>query len=71
MARALLASGTHVWIAPEGTRSRSGKLLPFKKGAFHLAFEAGLPILPLTLQGTRDVLAGARACGRPPALMCA
>jgi 1-acyl-sn-glycerol-3-phosphate acyltransferase len=57
VARALLASGTHVWIAPEGTRSRSGKLLPFKKGAFHLAFEAGLPIVPLTLQGTRDVLA--------------
>lgn len=56
-ARALLASGTHVWIAPEGTRSLSGKLLPFKKGAFYLAFEAGLPILPVTLSGTRDVLA--------------
>jgi 1-acyl-sn-glycerol-3-phosphate acyltransferase len=56
-ARALLASGTHVWIAPEGTRSRTGKLLPFKKGAFYLGFEAKLPILPVTLQGTRDVLA--------------
>jgi 1-acyl-sn-glycerol-3-phosphate acyltransferase len=56
-ASALLASGTHVWIAPEGTRSLSGRLLPFKKGAFYLAFEAGLPILPVTLQGTRDVLA--------------
>ncbi|HEX4447185.1 MAG TPA: lysophospholipid acyltransferase family protein [Polyangiaceae bacterium] len=55
-ARALLASGTHVWIAPEGTRSRTGELLPFKKGAFYLAFEAGLPILPVTLKGTRDVL---------------
>jgi 1-acyl-sn-glycerol-3-phosphate acyltransferase len=55
-ARALLASGTHVWIAPEGTRSRTGALLPFKKGAFYLAFEAGLPILPVTLKGTRDVL---------------
>jgi len=52
----LLASGTHVWIAPEGTRSRTGALLPFKKGAFYLAFEAGLPILPVTLQGTRQVL---------------
>lgn len=57
IARTLLASGTHVWIAPEGTRSRDGRLLPFKKGAFHLAFEAGLPILPLTLRGTRDILA--------------
>lgn len=55
-ARALLASGTHVWIAPEGTRSRTGELLPFKKGAFYLALEARLPILPVTLQGTRNAL---------------
>jgi 1-acyl-sn-glycerol-3-phosphate acyltransferase len=55
-AQALLASGTHVWIAPEGTRSKTGKLLPFKKGAFYLAFEAGLPILPVTVQGTRNAL---------------
>jgi 1-acyl-sn-glycerol-3-phosphate acyltransferase len=55
-ARDRLAGGTHVWIAPEGTRSRTGRLLPFKKGAFYLAFEAGLPILPVTLRGTRDAL---------------
>lgn len=55
-ARSLLASGTHVWIAPEGTRSVTGQLLPFKKGGFHLAFESELPILPVTLSGTRDVL---------------
>lgn len=55
-AQVLLASGTHVWIAPEGTRSRSGELLPFKKGAFYLALEAELPILPVTLRGTRDAL---------------
>jgi 1-acyl-sn-glycerol-3-phosphate acyltransferase len=55
-ARAVLQGGTHVWIAPEGTRSRTGKLLPFKKGAFYLAFEAGLPILPVTLSGTREAL---------------
>ena len=69
-ALALLASGTHVWIAPEGTRSRTGQLLPFKKGAFYLALEAGLPIRPVTLVGTRDALpakgvrssAGARVC---------
>ena len=61
-ARALLASGTHVWIAPEGTRSLSGQLLPFKKGAFYLAFEAGLPILPVTL--ARDARRPRRE-GRP------
>jgi len=55
-ARELLADGTHVWIAPEGTRSRTGELLPFKKGAFYLALEAGLSILPVTLKGTRDAL---------------
>lgn len=56
-ARALLASGTHVWIAPEGTRSKTGELQEFKKGAFYLALEADLPILPVTLIGTRDALA--------------
>jgi 1-acyl-sn-glycerol-3-phosphate acyltransferase len=66
-ARALLAGGTHVWIAPEGTRSRTGQLLPFKKGAFYLAFEAGLPILPVTLKGTRDVLAAKGVLSTPGA----
>jgi 1-acyl-sn-glycerol-3-phosphate acyltransferase len=55
-AKSLLGRGTHVWMAPEGTRSRDGRLLPFKKGGFHLALRAGLPILPVTLDGTRHVL---------------
>jgi 1-acyl-sn-glycerol-3-phosphate acyltransferase len=55
-AKEMLAAGTNVWIAPEGTRSQTGALLPFKKGGFHLALDAGLPILPVTLLGTRDVL---------------
>ncbi|HXN33888.1 MAG TPA: lysophospholipid acyltransferase family protein [Polyangiaceae bacterium] len=66
-ARAVLTGGTHVWIAPEGTRSRTGKLLPFKKGAFYLAFEAGLPILPVTLSGTRDALPAKGLRSRPGA----
>jgi 1-acyl-sn-glycerol-3-phosphate acyltransferase len=55
-ARALLSDGTHVWIAPEGTRSTTGQLGPFKKGGFYLALAAELPILPVTISGTRDVL---------------
>lgn len=55
-ARSLLRAGTHVWIAPEGTRSTTGHLGPFKKGAFYLALDAELPILPVTLSGTRNVL---------------
>lgn len=56
LAKEALASGTNIWIAPEGTRSRTGDLLPFKRGPFHLALEAGLPILPVSIQGTRHVL---------------
>jgi 1-acyl-sn-glycerol-3-phosphate acyltransferase len=49
-------SGISVWIAPEGTQSRDGALLPFKKGGFLLALETGVPILPVTIEGTRHVL---------------
>lgn len=55
-AKAQLAAGTHIFIAPEGTRSESGELLPFKKGGFVLALDMEAPILPITIKGTRDVL---------------
>lgn len=45
-----------VMIFPEGTRSTSGDLLPFKDGAFRLAIEAGVPILPLAVHGAADAL---------------
>lgn len=51
-----LESGTHIWIAPEGTRSETGRLGDFKRGGFVIAQDMGAPILPITIQGTRDVL---------------
>jgi 1-acyl-sn-glycerol-3-phosphate acyltransferase len=46
----------HMTVFPEGTRSLDGKLLPFKKGPFHLALETGLPIVPVTIAGTRQMM---------------
>lgn len=46
-----------VMIFAEGTRSRTDDLLPFKDGAFRLAIDSGVPILPIALAGTRDCMA--------------
>ena len=54
--KGLLAGGIPVWIAPEGTRSPTGQLLPFKKGGFVLSLATGAAILPVSIRGTRDVL---------------
>ena len=43
-------------LFPEGTRSVDGRLLPFKKGAFHTAIEQQIPVLPVTVSGTREIL---------------
>ena len=43
-------------MLPEGTRSRTGELGEFKKGAFVLARELNLPILPVSITGTREIL---------------
>jgi 1-acyl-sn-glycerol-3-phosphate acyltransferase len=51
-AKTYLARGMSVMIFPEGTRSAKGTLLPFKSGAFRLAIDAGVPVLPLAVHGT-------------------
>lgn len=55
-ARQKLVNGTSVVFFPEGTRSRTGQLIPFKRGGFKLALELKLPILPVTLVNTRNIL---------------
>ena len=52
-----LGKRVSVMIFPEGTRSKTDDLLPFKDGAFKLAIEAGAPILPIAVAGTRDCMA--------------
>jgi 1-acyl-sn-glycerol-3-phosphate acyltransferase len=51
-----LQSGHSFLVFPEGTRSRSGKLGTFKRGTFQLALEAGVPILPVTVVGSYELL---------------
>jgi 1-acyl-sn-glycerol-3-phosphate acyltransferase len=63
--------GISVMIFPEGTRSRDGNLLPFRDGAFKLAIETGVPVLPVALAGTHAMrpkhskwFGKARACAK-------
>lgn len=56
VAKERIVKGTSIIILPEGTRSRTGELGEFKRGAFWLAQHLGLPLLPVTLDGTRRVL---------------
>lgn len=55
-AKEVMASGINVWIAPEGTRSDDGVLLPFKRGGFMMAMQMGCPILPVSIVGSREIL---------------
>jgi 1-acyl-sn-glycerol-3-phosphate acyltransferase len=49
-------SGRSLVLFPEGTRSRDGRLQPFKKGAFHLALRSGAPIVPVAIAGSFAVM---------------
>jgi 1-acyl-sn-glycerol-3-phosphate acyltransferase len=52
----VMRSGINMAIFPEGTRSPDGKLLPFKKGPFHLAMESKVPVLPISISGTETMM---------------
>jgi len=52
----LVRDGVSIYLAPEGTRSRDGRIGKLKKGGFHLALETGAPIVPVAIRGTIDIL---------------
>jgi 1-acyl-sn-glycerol-3-phosphate acyltransferase len=55
--RKRLEQRVSIMMFPEGTRSRTSEMLPFKDGAFRLAVDCGVPILPLAIHGTRNAIA--------------
>lgn len=48
--------GSNIIAFPEGTRSRNGKLKPFKKGLFHLAIQSGIPLVPIAISGAYELV---------------
>jgi lysophosphatidate acyltransferase len=64
-ARRINAERLNVWMAPEGHRNLGAEMLPFKKGAFHLAIAAQVPILPVVVGPVWTVFDARRAMNRP------
>lgn len=64
-AAAVVKQGIHMTIYVEGHRSFDGKLLPFKKGPFYLAQECNIPVVPVTISGTHNVMPKGRFSIKP------
>jgi 1-acyl-sn-glycerol-3-phosphate acyltransferase len=60
-----IRDGSSFLIFPEGTRSRTGQMLPFKKGGFVMAIKAGAPIVPIAISGGRDAMQRGSSIIRP------
>jgi len=64
-ARAAIEHGLHITTFVEGTRSRDGRMLPFKKGPFYLAMQTGAPCIPVSIHGTEQMMRKGSIAIRP------
>jgi 1-acyl-sn-glycerol-3-phosphate acyltransferase len=65
ISKQVVEQGLNMTIYVEGHRSFDGKLLPFKKGPFYLAMECGVPVVPITITGTHEVMPKGRFAIKP------
>jgi 1-acyl-sn-glycerol-3-phosphate acyltransferase len=61
----IIRNGVSVLIFPEGTRSKDGNIASFKKGGFLLAVDSGVPVVPIIIYGTREIMSKDRLLIRP------
>jgi putative phosphoserine phosphatase/1-acylglycerol-3-phosphate O-acyltransferase len=66
-----LRSGTSIAIAPEGTRTPTPRVRPFKKGAFHIAMQAGVPVVPIILRNAGQLMWRGEMIAHPGTLQVA
>jgi putative phosphoserine phosphatase / 1-acylglycerol-3-phosphate O-acyltransferase len=66
-----LRDGTSIAMAPEGTRTPTPRLRPFKKGAFHVAMQAGVPVVPVVLRNAGQLMWRGEAVVHPGTLQVA